>query len=225
MTSGSIKTSFWSSCLQVIGLACFKALSADGVSFAIPIDTAKDVIQQLEQSGRVLRPYIGIKMLQLNQHNAAQMRQKDPNFPEVKQGILVPYVASNSPAARSGLREGDVITGILWCNCLSDDAVIVVVCMGQDCKHHVVAPQCWQSYSSSTDRMFYACTIFACKVDNVWVQWQMIQYHLYSLTCLNFENMCGMHCESKQDWESCIAICGCSQNDFCLQGLPDRVTA
>lgn len=93
-------------------MACFKAISADGVSFAIPIDTAKDVIQQLQQRGRVIRPYIGIKMLQLNQHNAAQMRQKDPNFPEVMQGILVPFVAANSPAAKCGLREGDVITGV-----------------------------------------------------------------------------------------------------------------
>lgn len=96
---------------EVIGLACFKALSADGVSFAIPIDTAKDVIQQLQQRGRVIRPYIGIKMLQLNEHNAAQMRQKDANFPEITQGILVPHVAAGSPACKCGLREGDVITG------------------------------------------------------------------------------------------------------------------
>ncbi len=101
----------WCRCLQVIGLACFKALSADGVSFAIPIDTAKDVIQQLQQRGRVIRPYIGIKMLQLNEHNAAQMRQKDAHFPEVNQGILVPHVAAGSPACKCGLREGDVITG------------------------------------------------------------------------------------------------------------------
>lgn len=96
---------------EVIGLACFKALSADGVSFAIPIDTAKDVIQQLQQRGRVIRPYIGIKMLQLTEHNAAQMRQKDTSFPEVTQGILVPHVAAGSPACKCGLREGDVITG------------------------------------------------------------------------------------------------------------------
>ena len=98
---------------QVIGLACFKALSADGVSFAIPIDTAKDVIQQLQQRGRVIRPYIGIKMLQLNEHNASQMREKDAAFPNVSQGILVPHVAAASPAAKCGLMEGDVITGKL----------------------------------------------------------------------------------------------------------------
>ena len=34
--------------MQVVGLACFKALSADGISFAIPIDVAKDVMTQLK---------------------------------------------------------------------------------------------------------------------------------------------------------------------------------
>ncbi|DBA85233.1 TPA: hypothetical protein ACH3X2_005937 [Trebouxia sp. C0005] len=96
---------------EVIGLACFKALSADGVSFAIPIDTAKDVIEQLQQRGRVIRPYIGIKMLQLTEHNAVQMRQQDAGFPEITQGILVPQVATGSPACKCGMREGDVITG------------------------------------------------------------------------------------------------------------------
>ena len=155
---------FWLSCLQVIGLACFKALSADGIGFAIPIDTAKDVIQQLEQRGRVIRPYIGIKMLQLNQHNAAQMRQKDPNFPEVKQGILVPHVAANSPAARSGLREGDVITGILGSNGLSAlfvDAMLVITWMGEGCELHVDAPPRRQSYSSFRGRML-PCIQYLC---------------------------------------------------------------
>ena len=41
-----------------------KALAADGVSFAIPIDAAKEVMAALEVHGRVIRPYIGIKMLQ-----------------------------------------------------------------------------------------------------------------------------------------------------------------
>ena len=39
--------------------------TVDGVSFAVPIDTAVDVVRQLQKHGRVLRPYIGIKMLQV----------------------------------------------------------------------------------------------------------------------------------------------------------------
>ena len=37
----------------------------DGVSFAIPVDTAVDVMRQLKEHGRVIRPYVGIKMLQV----------------------------------------------------------------------------------------------------------------------------------------------------------------
>ncbi|KAL3160787.1 hypothetical protein ABBQ38_009198 [Trebouxia sp. C0009 RCD-2024] len=136
---------------EVIGLACFKAVSADGVSFAIPIDTAKDVIQQLQQRGRVIRPYIGIKMLQLNQHNAAQMRQKDPNFPEVMQGILVPFVAANSPAAKCGLREGDVITGACGAhNCMHDCSRATV-----DHAHSILRPQIKQQRAAECSK--HAC--------------------------------------------------------------------
>jgi hypothetical protein len=52
---------------EVIGISNLKAIAGDGVSFAIPIDTAKGVISQLLQpSGRVARPYIGCKTLELN---------------------------------------------------------------------------------------------------------------------------------------------------------------
>ena len=46
---------------EVVGISCMKAVAADGVSFAIPVDTAVDVMQQLRLHGRVIRPYIGIK--------------------------------------------------------------------------------------------------------------------------------------------------------------------
>jgi HtrA serine peptidase 2 len=51
----------------VIGISNLKAIAGDGVSFAIPIDTAKGIISQLLQpSGRVARPYIGCKTLELS---------------------------------------------------------------------------------------------------------------------------------------------------------------
>ncbi|CAL8467650.1 g7188 [Coccomyxa elongata] len=96
---------------EVVGISSMKALTADGVSFAIPIDTAKHVAAQLKAHGRVVRPFIGIKMLQLNESKVGQLRRADPAFPAVKAGILVPQVSHGSPAARAGLRPGDIIIG------------------------------------------------------------------------------------------------------------------
>lgn len=48
---------------------------------------------------------------QLNKHNAAQFRKRDPAFPRVEAGILVPGVHLGSPAERAGLRPGDCIIG------------------------------------------------------------------------------------------------------------------
>ncbi|CAI5464580.1 unnamed protein product [Closterium sp. Yama58-4] len=58
---------------------------------------------------RVVRPFMGIKMLELNASIAAQLRDRDPSFPPVDAGILVPQVIPGSPAARGGLQPGDVI--------------------------------------------------------------------------------------------------------------------
>ncbi|EFN59628.1 hypothetical protein CHLNCDRAFT_18457, partial [Chlorella variabilis] len=96
---------------EVVGISAMKAVAADGVSFAIPVDTAVDVMRQLKDHGRVIRPYVGIKMLQLNRHSAAQFRKRDPSFPSVEAGILVPGVHPGSPAERAGLRSGDCIIG------------------------------------------------------------------------------------------------------------------
>lgn len=78
---------------RVIGISAMKAVAADGVSFAIPIDTAVEVMRQLAEHGRVVRPYVGMKMLQLNCYNAAQFRRRDPNFPDVS-GARAPLPGS-----------------------------------------------------------------------------------------------------------------------------------
>ena len=68
-----------------------------GLSFAIPINKAKDIASQLINNGRVIHPMIGINLIDEN------------NF-EINQSIVrVGYVVPNSPAEKSGIRINDVI--------------------------------------------------------------------------------------------------------------------
>lgn len=95
---------------EVVGINALKAAHADGVSFAIPSDTARAVVGQLLDRGRVARPYAGLRMFDLTPAVVQQLRARDRNFPRsVERGVIVPGVAPGSPAERAGVRPGDVV--------------------------------------------------------------------------------------------------------------------
>lgn len=48
---------------EVVGIATMKAAGADGIGFAIPIDMAKEILTQLEATGSVRRPYLGVALV------------------------------------------------------------------------------------------------------------------------------------------------------------------
>jgi S1-C subfamily serine protease len=72
-----------------------------GIGFAVPIDTAKRIIPDLKQSGRVDRGYLGISSATVDK------TLKDLNLP-VDHGALVQSVASGGPADKAGIRAGDL---------------------------------------------------------------------------------------------------------------------
>ncbi|MEM1232187.1 MAG: DegQ family serine endoprotease [Pseudomonadota bacterium] len=74
-----------------------------GVSFAIPIDVAMEVVDQLKESGSVSRGWLGVVIQEVNRDLAESFGLKRP------QGALVARVLEDSPAEAAGLREGDVI--------------------------------------------------------------------------------------------------------------------
>jgi S1-C subfamily serine protease len=72
-----------------------------GIGFAVPIDTAKRILPQLQKSGKVDRAYLGITSLTVDGSLASL------NLP-VSSGALVQSVQSGSPAEKAGIRAGDL---------------------------------------------------------------------------------------------------------------------
>lgn len=96
---------------EVIGINTAIRGDATGIGFAIPIDKAKTIAAQLEKGQKVAHPYLGVRMQDLTPELANQINE-NPNapiqVPEVN-GILVAGVVPNSPAAKAGIRMGDVL--------------------------------------------------------------------------------------------------------------------
>ncbi|MGJ5675839.1 MAG: HhoA/HhoB/HtrA family serine endopeptidase [Nostochopsis sp.] len=96
---------------QVIGMNTAIIQGAQGIGFAIPINTAQRIAEQLISTGKAQHPYLGIQMIGLTPE-LKQSLNSDPNSNfsvNEDQGVLVMKVMPNSPAARAGIRTGDVI--------------------------------------------------------------------------------------------------------------------
>ena len=92
---------------EVIGVNTAVILPAQGICFAIAINTAKYVAARLIKEGKIRRSYIG-----LGGQNVPLLRRFVRFFRlPVESGVLVVSVEKNSPAQRAGLSEGDVIIG------------------------------------------------------------------------------------------------------------------
>ena len=79
-----------------------------GIGFAIPANAAKPIVEQLKDNGRVIRGWLGVA-IQTITPTIAKSLGLDPNAPT---GALVASVSSDSPAARAGLKPGDVILSV-----------------------------------------------------------------------------------------------------------------
>jgi len=90
---------------EVIGVNTAVILPAQGICFAIGIDTAKHVIGWLVRDGRIRRSYIGVGGQNVKVHRRVVRHHHLP----VESGLLVVHLDSGGPGERAGVRDGDVI--------------------------------------------------------------------------------------------------------------------
>lgn len=83
-------------------------VSAEGIGFGIPSNEVKLITEQLEKSGKVVRPAMGVQLVSVN--TIANDTVKSELKYEGKQGVVVRLVESGTPAAKAGLEKYDVIT-------------------------------------------------------------------------------------------------------------------
>ena len=98
---------------EVIGITNMKLVDStvEGMGFAIPIEDALFYAATLEKGEEVVRPYIGIGMLDIT--DAYYLWQNGIIVPEnVENGIAVLEVAENSPASKAKLKKGDIILSL-----------------------------------------------------------------------------------------------------------------
>jgi serine protease Do len=91
---------------RVVGLNTAMIAFAQGVGFAIPSDAIKRTVDQISRHGRVIRPWLGISGMDVNQSVAKRYGLS------VESGVLLAEVMREGPASASGLREGDIVVSI-----------------------------------------------------------------------------------------------------------------
>lgn len=88
---------------EVIGINTFIQAAGTGVGFAIPINMAREVYEQLVKHGEVIRGFLGVGIDDLDEGLAAALKIPDLD------GALVHEVRPDTPAEKAGIRHGDVI--------------------------------------------------------------------------------------------------------------------
>ncbi|MGC9503454.1 trypsin-like peptidase domain-containing protein [Baaleninema sp.] len=114
---------------EAIGMNTAIIDGAQGLGFAIPIETALRVARQIVETGRAEHPYLGIQMLTLE----PEMDLEDASHPlipeavSVREGVLIVRAIEDSPADKAGLKKGDVIRKMNGQTVMSSETVQQIV--------------------------------------------------------------------------------------------------
>ena len=108
---------------EVIGIDSIKVaqVGVEGMGYAISINQAVPIINELMKTGYIVRPWIGIGVYTVDSSMASMYNLA------VDKGVLITEVASGSPAAKAGLKAGDIITKVEEKEIASVDELLTLV--------------------------------------------------------------------------------------------------
>jgi len=90
---------------EVIGVNTAMIQGAQGLSFSVDINTAKEIARQLINDGKVFKAYVGLMLQEVEINPKIRQHYNLPN----RKGLFVTKIEQDSPASRSQLQEGDII--------------------------------------------------------------------------------------------------------------------
>jgi serine protease Do len=91
---------------EVVGINAMIIQPGTGIGFAIPINMAKQILNDLIKQGKVVRPWLGISVQDLTPEMAEQFQVKE------KEGVLVAQVHQGTGAEKAGLLSGDILKSV-----------------------------------------------------------------------------------------------------------------
>ena len=94
---------------EVIGVNTAIIQNAQGLGFAIPVNTARDIAEELIAKGKVDHPFLGIQMAEITPELKKEFNSRNGKSIDGSSGILIVEVVPNSPADKAGLQAGDII--------------------------------------------------------------------------------------------------------------------
>ncbi len=98
---------------EVIGINTAVAGNAENIGFAIPINDVQGLVKSVLEKGELLRPYLGVRYVSLTDDAAYQLNLDTKRGAYLAPGSTgQPAVLSDTPAARAGLKEKDIITKV-----------------------------------------------------------------------------------------------------------------
>lgn len=117
---------------EVIGINTAINAAAQGIGFAIPSSTVKDVLEDLISKGKVVRPWMGVILQEVTKDLAEILEY------EGTEGAVISYVAPDSPADKAGLRRGDIIIEVDRNKIKTPDDVVNIIKNSQVGRKHVL---------------------------------------------------------------------------------------